>query len=62
MRFVIVFVFGLILVPEAIAQRRADCGLPPLAPVPPVGCGRLVPVCICSPGAGCSWQFQCVPR
>jgi hypothetical protein len=42
----------------ALAQ---SCGFPPLPPLPPPGCGAMVPVCVCD-GPRCRWIFQCSPR
>ena len=36
------------------------CGLPPLTPIPPLGCSSMEPVCICDDSGRCSWQFKCV--
>lgn len=36
------------------------CGIPPLSPIPPLGCKELIPLCICDSSNNCSWEFECV--
>lgn len=38
----------------------ANCGIPPISPVPPVGCSSVVPVCTCNYSGRCWWTFQCI--
>lgn len=57
------FVTALILafVPEAVAQ--GTCSIAPVAPIPPVGCQSMRPMCVCATGGiGCQWQFICLPE
>lgn len=38
-----------------------SCGIVPIAPIPPIGCKSMRPVCVCdSSGKKCVWQWQCV--
>jgi len=37
-------------------------GLPPLAPLPPIGCDDMQTVCVCNEDGDCHWEFQCVVR
>lgn len=37
------------------------CGIPPIPPIPSLGCKEMVPVCVCLENGRCFWQFQCVP-
>lgn len=37
------------------------CGIPPIPPIPEIGCKQMVPVCQCSQDGRCWWTFQCVP-
>jgi hypothetical protein len=39
----------------------AECGLPPLPPLPPPGCRDLVPICVCDSNGNCRIVWQCVP-
>lgn len=57
------FVTALMLafVPEAVAQ--GTCGIAPVAPIPPIGCQSMRPMCLCAAGgASCQWQFICIPE
>ena len=36
------------------------CGLPPLPPLPQLGCRAMNPVCICDMRGNCHWEFECV--
>lgn len=39
------------------------CGVKPVAPIPPVGCGKQVAICFCDQhGGNCRWQWVCVGR
>lgn len=50
---------ALILAGIIVAQI---CGIPPIPPIPSLGCKEMVPVCVCSSdGSRCWWAFQCVP-
>lgn len=37
-----------------------SCGLPPLPPLPSIGCDHMEPVCICDRDGECKWMFECV--
>lgn len=54
------FLFWPFAAGQALAQ--SSCGMAALTPVPPVGCQSMKPMCVCAVGgAGCQWQFICVP-
>ncbi len=54
--------------PQAPEQPRSPgitdvCGLPPLKPLPPLGCQDLVAECQCTGRPGrCSWVWRCIAR
>lgn len=37
-----------------------SCGIPPIPPIPSIGCSSMRPVCICDQEGNCEWQFMCV--
>lgn len=43
------------------AMAPAQCGIPPIKPIPPIGCKDTRPVCICTADGTCRWEFICVP-
>lgn len=52
---------ALFLPSELAIAQYGSCGLMPLAPLPPVGCRALQPICLCDPsGRYCHWEFQCI--
>ena len=59
------FVVALVLVASLGSAGVAlafGCGIPPIPPIPAIGCRTMVPVCVCnSSGTRCWWQFECVP-
>lgn len=44
------------------ASARGSCGIPPIPPIPKIGCREMQPVCQCSRDGECWWVFVCVPR
>lgn len=53
-------VFVLLLALSPVPALAQFCGVVPITPVPPVGCTRLEPVCVCDAQGRCFWQFMCV--
>ena len=39
-----------------------SCGLPPLPPLPALGCREMRPTCVCNSHGECEWVFVCVPE
>lgn len=52
----------LLLSGDLSTLRAAGCGIPPPAPIPPIGCSAMVPQCVCDAKGNCSWTFVCVPE
>ena len=45
----------------AAAHAWAGCGLPPMKPMPPMGCRDMVAECVCDArGENCHWEWRCV--
>lgn len=39
----------------------AGCGIPPIPPIPQIGCKKMQPTCVCDgSGQKCHWEFVCV--
>lgn len=60
-RLIIAAVAALVLATgpgSLIAQ--SGCGIPPIAPIPPIGCKKLVAQCVCDEkGKNCHYVFIC---
>ena len=49
----------LILIPTAAFAYNRCMDLPPLKPLPPLGCGKQVLMCVCY-GDSCHYEWVCV--
>lgn len=58
--YVIILTLGLLAVLIGFANAQI-CGIPPIPPIPSIGCKEMVPVCVCLQNGTCFWTFQCVP-
>ena len=52
--------FLLVVFAVSAIAARADCGIVPLTPIPPLGCNKLEPQCQCDHNGNCQWVFVCV--
>lgn len=43
------------------AALADSCGIPPIPPIPQIGCRDMQPVCVCDDEDECRWIFVCVP-
>lgn len=57
-RFFIVTFLGLL--GASSVALAADCSLPPLPPIPAIGCREMIPECVCDSVGHCHWIFRCV--
>ncbi|MBI1181590.1 MAG: hypothetical protein GC201_13645 [Alphaproteobacteria bacterium] len=46
----------------ATPAAAETCSIPPLKPIPPIGCKDLLPKCICDSGGECHWIFECIRK
>jgi hypothetical protein len=37
-----------------------ECEIPPIAPIPPIGCADLIPLCVCDQSGNCRIVWHCV--
>lgn len=52
---------GLAISSFSVAPAEAQiCGIPPIPPIPQVGCSAMQPVCVCNERGTCWWQYVCV--
>ena len=62
----VVLALGMVLAnPGPVCASQSGCGLPPLKPLPPLGCKDLVARCQCVETAdgdlNCDWVWDCIP-
>ena len=42
------------------ASAQFGCGIPPIPPIPQIGCSAMQPTCVCDAQGQCHWEFVCI--